>query len=100
MFSPKIDLVGIGDDTNLKLRSNTHGQSNSVLQIPKSDGSIIDDEIYGHISAPNCDYAITGSTQFQKNLGQVYSSNGPYALQSISISTGAGQEPSFSATAV
>lgn len=51
MFSPKIDIVGLesGSEGAIKVRSNAQGQSNSVLQIPKSDGSIIDDEVYGHI---------------------------------------------------
>lgn len=82
MFSPKIDIVGLesGSEGAIKVRSNAQGQSNSVLQIPKSDGSIIDDEVYGHIQSPNCEYAIAKTYSLSKNLGQVYSDKGAFAL--------------------
>ncbi len=97
-FAAKLDLVGIGT-TGLSLRSNGQNASNGVLQIPGADGSILGDEIYGHIKAPNCEYAITGGVTLSDiELGKTY--NAPYALNNVHIGTGAGQEPTVTATAV
>lgn len=99
-FATKIDLVGIARE-GLTLRSNGQNASNSVLEIPASDGSILGDEITGHIKAPTCEYAINGNvTLGGLELGSVYSSGGAYALSRIAISTGAGQEPTVTADAV
>lgn len=97
-FAAKLDLVGI-ETTGLSLRSNGQNASNGVLQIPGADGSILGDEIYGHIKAPNCEYAITGNVTLSNiELGKTY--NAPYALNNVHIGTGAGQEPTVTATAV
>ena len=99
-FATKIDLVGIARE-GLTLRSNGQNASNSVLEIPGSDGSILGDEITGHIKAPTCEYAINGNvTLANLELGSVYSNSGAYALSRIAISTGAGQEPTVTADAV
>lgn len=99
-FSEKINLVGL-EVTGLALRSNGQNASNQVLQIPGSDGSILGDEIYGHIKAPTCEYAITARTTLSGLLlGKVYNGEGPYALSRIHISTGAGSEPVVTADAV
>ena len=58
-FSAKTDYIGLGR-AGLVLRANSQNASNSVLEIVGSDGSIIGDEITGHIKAPNCEYAISG----------------------------------------
>lgn len=97
-FQDKIDLVGI-ERTGIKLRSNGQNASNSVLQIPKSDGSIVGDEIFGHIKAPNCEYAIEGTATLSGlELGKCY--NAPYALTKLHIATGAGTEPVITTDAV
>ena len=97
-FAAKTDLVGIAT-TGLELRSNSQNASNSVLQIPGSDGSILGDEIFGHVKNPNCEYAITGDVTLSNlELGKVY--NAPYALQHIHVSTSAGGEPTVTADAV
>ena len=99
-FASKDDLVGIAT-TGLELRANAQNASNSVLQIPGSDGSILGDEVYGHVKNPNCEYAITGDVTLSTlKLGFVYNSEGPYALQHIHVSTSAGGEPTFTADAV
>lgn len=97
-FAAKVDLVGIAT-TGLSLRSNGQNATNSVLQIPGADGSILGDEVYGHVKAPNCEYAITGNlTLANIELGKCYST--PYALNNVHVTTGAGQEPTVTATAV
>jgi hypothetical protein len=99
-FTAKIDYVGIARN-GLTLRSNGQNSTNSVLEIPGSDGSIIGDEITGHIKAPTCEYAINGTVALNDiKLGKVYSSDGAYALSRIGVSTGAGQEPTVTADSV
>lgn len=98
-FATKTDYLGLAT-TGLELKSNAQNASNGVLQIPKSDGSILGDEIYGHIKAPTCDYAITKSLSLSTTLGECHNTDNQYALQSIKISTSAGGEPTFSATGV
>jgi hypothetical protein len=97
-FAAKTDLVGIAT-TGLSIKSNGQNATNSVLQIPGADGSILGDEVYGHVKAPNCEYAITGTVNLTGiKLGNCY--NSPYALNNIHIATGAGQEPTVTATGV
>ena len=104
-FKEKTDYIGLTTtigDTYVKLRANNKNASNQLLQIHGSDGSYIGDEIYGHIAAPNCEYAILKeSTVSGLELGKVYSTGTvPYALQHIHITTGAGAEPTLTADAV
>ncbi len=100
-FAEKKDYVGL-ERTGLALRNNGQNGSNSVLEIPGANGSILGDEITGHIKNPTCGYAITGSASLSGiELGKVYGTNDkPYALSRLRISTGAGQEPTVEADAV
>lgn len=103
-FAAKIDYAGLGS-TGLVLRSNGQNGTNGVLEIPGSDGSILGDEIYGHIKNPTCEYAISGSTELTGlSLGTVYNTQltgmGPFALSRLAVSTGAGAEPTVQADAV
>lgn len=99
-FATKTDYLGL-ETTGLAVKSNTQNASNGVLQIPKSDGSIIGDETYGHIKNPSCDYVISRSVTLSSlSLGKCHNTDNQYALQSIKVSTSAGGEPSFSATGV
>lgn len=99
-FAAKIDYVGLAR-AGLALRSNGQNGSNSVLEIPGADGSIIGDEVYGHVKAPTCEYAISGTATLNGiALGKVHGSDGSYALSRLQVSTGAGQEPTVNADAV
>ena len=101
-FAEKVDYAGLARD-GLALRSNGQNGSNSVLEIPGADGSILGDEITGHIKNPTCGYAITGSAVLSSiALGKVHntSTTYPYALSRLHISTGAGQEPTVDADCV
>ena len=101
-FADKVDYVGLATQVSgIALRSNGQNATNQVLQIPGQDGSIIGDEIFGHIKAPTCEYAITGSAALTGlKLGYVYNSSGPFALNHIHVATGAGTEPVVTADAV
>lgn len=100
-FAAKTDYVGLAR-TGLVLRSNGQNGSNSVLEIPGADGSILGDEITGRIKAPTCEYAINGTATLNNiALGKVHNTEmGPYALTRIQVSTGAGQEPTVNADSV
>lgn len=97
----KTDFVGLAT-TGLELRDNGLGKSATFLEKTGANGAYVAAELFGAVAAPTCDYAITGSlSAFTKNLGQVYSSTTEkYALQSITINTSAGGEPTVSASAV
>lgn len=100
-FSPKTDWIGLADDAVLKLRSNGDGASNGNLEIPGSKGDIIGNETYGHIKAPTCDYAIVGvAAAWKADIGVCHNEDTEFALQSYSVHTGAGQEPTFNASSV
>lgn len=100
-FAAKKDYVGLAR-AGLTLKSNGQNGTNSVLEIPGADGSIIGDEIFGHIRNPTCQYAITGLTELSGiSLGKVYGTNDkPYAISRLKISTGAGSEPTLEADSV
>lgn len=100
-FATKKDYAGL-ERTGLALRSNGQNASNTVLEIPGADGSILGDEITGHIKNPTCGYAITGSASLSGiALGKVYGTNDkPYALSRLHVSTGAGSEPTVEADCV
>ena len=100
-FTPKTDWIGLEDGTNLKLKSNSDGASSSNLEIVGKNGDLICNQIYGQIKAPTCEYVICKDTTVQFDLGVAHNTTYPtFALQSYTISTGAGQEPTFNATAV
>lgn len=97
-FAAKTDWVGLSQ-TGLVLRSNSQNATNTVLEIPGADGSILGDLITGHVKAPTCEYALSGTVNLANIvLGKCY--NEPYALSRIRLSTSAGGEPTFSAEAV
>ena len=95
----KVDYAGL-ERTGLALRSNGQNATNTVLEIPGSDGSILGDIITGHLKNPTCGYAINGTAVLSGlSLGKVHNTDltDPYALTRIRISTGAGQEPTVEA---
>lgn len=97
-FAAKTDYLGLARN-GLILRANSQNASNSILEIPGADGSILGDVITGHIKSPNCDYAISGTVNLNDIvLGAVLSA--PYAVSHIHVTTGAGAEPTFTADGV
>lgn len=101
-FTTKKNYLGI-EGMGLSIRSNSQNATNSTLQIPAKDGSILDVVTYGHIKAPTCEYAIVGSGDLMGfKLGELRSSDigCQFALSKIHISTSAGGEPTFTAEGV
>lgn len=100
--SPKTDYIGLAQ-TGLEIYGNDSGASNQNNEIPGSDGSLIHCRKFGSIKAPHVDYKITGTlANLKLGLGKVHGTEnaGPYALRSIQIHTGAGEEKTFGADAV
>lgn len=96
-FEAKVDYAGLSR-TGLALRSNGQNATNTVLEIPGSDGSILGDIITGHLKNPTCGYALSGTAVLSGlSLGKVYNQDAPYALTRLRVSTGAGQEPTVEA---
>lgn len=101
-FAAKVDYAGLAR-AGLVLRSNGQNATNTVLEIPGSDGSILGDVITGHVKSPTCGYAVNGTAQLSGiSLGKVHNTglSAPYALTRVRISTGAGQEPTVEADCV
>jgi hypothetical protein len=99
-FAAKEDYAGLAR-AGLTLRSNGQNATNTVLEIPGSDGSILGDIITGHIKNPTCGYAVSGSATLNNlSLGKVHNVETTYALTRLRISTGAGQEPTVEADCV
>ena len=94
----------------LEICGNRKGATNQNIEIPGADGAFIGHEKYGSVAAPSCDYKITGDLTATAlaaiKLGKVHGTGsapslaGPYALKTINIHTGAGDEPTFSASGV
>lgn len=98
-FATKTDYVGLSSITGLKLRSNGQNKSNTVVQIPGSDGSILGDEQTVVVSNPTCEYAINEENESAEFLlGACYNAN--FALSRVHISTSAGGEPVLTADGV
>ena len=96
-FAAKTDYAGL-TRAGLVLRSNGQNATNTVLEIPGSDGSILGDIITGHLKNPTCGYAINGTAVLSGlSLGKVHNTDTTYALSRLRISTGAGQEPTVEA---
>lgn len=99
--SPKTDYSGLAR-TGLEVVANEQSASNQNLEIPGANGDIIGGEVFGHVKAPHVDFKITksitigGTTVANKvTLGKVHKTGSAFALKTVSIHTGAGDEPTF-----
>lgn len=105
-FAAKTDYAGLAT-TGLELRSNALNKSAQYLQKTGADGSYVADEVFGEVSAPSCAYAVTADlSSLAVTIGKVHASHTAsdgkprYALQSLTISTSAGGEPTVEASCV
>lgn len=100
-LTAKTDYSGLAR-TGLEVVANEQSASNQNLEIPGSNGDIIGGEVFGHVKAPHVEFKITkavtigGSTVDNKvTLGKVHKTGSAFALKTVSIHTGAGDEPTF-----
>lgn len=99
-FKAKTDHVGLAQ-TGLEIVANSDGATNQLLEIPGSSGAFLGAEKFGSVKAPHCDYKITQAIASLKlTLGKVHATGSAFALKSVNIHTGAGEEPTFAADAV
>lgn len=100
-IAPKTDYSGLAR-TGLEVAGNEQSASNQNLEIPGSNGDIIGGEVFGHVKAPHVDFKITkavtiggSAAENRVTLGKVYKAGSAFALKTVSIHTGAGDEPTF-----
>lgn len=105
-FKEKVDYFSLADAGNLVLVSAAEGRTAQVVEAQGQDGSVVASEVFGETRAPSCEYklkAAYSSAAGALKLGGVSSVTSEktprkFALVSISISTGAGAEPTLSAS--
>lgn len=101
-FQNKTDYCGLGSVSGLELKSNSLGKSAQFLEKSGQNGSIVATEFFGEVASPTCEYAISGDVALSSvtlGSGILFDTNKQVALQSLSISTTAGDMPTVSASA-
>lgn len=103
-WKAKIDYSGLAR-TGLEVVANAQNASNQNFEVTQSNGDIIANVVFGNVKAPHIDFKVTADLSFDGDnaivLGKVHGSDGsaakdgPFAVRSVSISTGAGEEPTF-----
>jgi len=101
----KTDYCGLAIANKLSVKSATENRSGQYLEKLGQKGQIAATKSYGTANAsPSVEYLIEDDISFtdgQIKLGEVKTVDGnKYALQTVDFSTGAGQEPTMSATSV
>lgn len=107
-FPTKTDFSGLAR-TGLEIVANANGATNQNLEVPNSQGAIQTSHQFGHVKNPTVEFKITAdftlngsSTQTAAKvaLGKVHytltSGAASYALKTLSATSGAGEEPTFS----
>ena len=100
-WESKTDYCGIAA-TNLLVKSSTENRSGQYLEKLGQDGAIAVTKPFGTENAtPSNEYVISGALSLSVQPGKVTTvSQKRYALQSVSVKTGAGIEPTVSASSV
>ena len=100
-WDSKTDYCGLAVANKLICKDSQQNRSGQYLEKPGKDGGIAATKSYGIVEAPTCQYTIAGAvTMGTVKLGAITTVDSKnYALESISIGTTGGSEPTFSATA-
>lgn len=101
-FAPKTDFSGLAaKKTALKIRDDNENPSVEIYQPTGGDGSFCDLKVYGEDAAPSNNFALSADIDFAEGditLGDITAvGSKKYALKSVSISTGGGQETTLTA---
>ncbi len=96
----KTDYCGLAIDGKLTIKGATENRSCSTLEKNGANGEIAATKYYANIAAPSCEYTVENTNTYASiKLGAVTKvGTENFALQSVSIKTSAGAEPTFSAT--
>lgn len=100
-WETKDDYCGLAVAGSITCKSATMNRTATYLEKTGADGAIAATKYFGEISAPSNEYAVAKTTAFPSlKLGSIATVDGrAYALQSVSVKTTAGGEPTLSATA-
>lgn len=101
-WESKTDYCGLSDGTILKIKSSNENASSSYLEKLGQQGEIVATKLYGDKNAsPSCEYVIKKAGDVTVQIGKVTTVDGKrYALQQVVYTTGAGSEPTLTATSV
>ena len=97
-FKSKSDPFGLAG-ASLKCVSTAESKSAQVVEATDEYGTIKASEVFGETMAPTAEYRLSGDYTFSVPLGSVNTwEDKQIALGSITINTGAGTPPTFSAS--
>lgn len=102
-FQNKTDYCGLGSVSGLELKSCSTGKSAQFLEKSGANGAIVATEYFGETASPSCEYAVSADVTLSSitlGSGIAFETSKQVALQSVSISTTAGDMPTVSASAV
>ena len=101
-WESKTDYCGLSDGTILQIKSSNENRSSQYLEKLGQNGAIAATKLYGTNNAsPSCEYTIKKAGNVTVQIGKVTTVDGKrYALQQVVYTTGAGQEPTLTATSV
>lgn len=99
-WETKTDFCGLAEDGKLICKGSNENKSMQTLEKNGRLGQIAAAKYFATVAAPSCEYTIAAKvTKTGVKLGAITSVDGKkFALQSISIKTTAGSEPTFSGT--
>ena len=101
-WESKTDYCGLSDGTILQIKSSNENRSSQYLEKLGQNGAIAATKLYGTNNAsPSCEYTIKKAGNVTMQIGKITTVDGKrYALQQVVYTTGAGQEPTLTATSV
>ncbi len=99
-WDKKEDYCGLAVEDKLICKASNQNRGLQTLEKNGRLGQIAATRYFADVGAPSCDYTVASALEFKDlRLGAVTAVDGRnYALQSISVKTSAGAEPTFSAT--
>ena len=101
-WESKTDYCGLSDGTILQIKSSNENRGSQYLEKLGQNGAIAATKLYGTNNAsPSCEYTIKKAGNVTVQIGKITTvDNKRYALQQVVYTTGAGQEPTLTATSV
>lgn len=99
-WDSKEDYCGLAVADKLICKASNQNRGLQSLEKNGRLGQIAATKYFADVGAPNCDYTVAAALSLTSvKLGAVVAVDGKkYALQSVSVKTSAGSEPTFSAT--
>lgn len=104
-WDSKTDYCGLASEGKIKVKSSTENRSGQYLEKLGQNGEIVATKAFGETASPSNDYVLVSDVSFSGlnaiSLGKIVTvGTEKFCLQSISVKTSAGGEPTLSANAV